>query len=872
MSNQPNTFWELITKHKIEIPIIQRDYAQGRRDKKSQEIRENFISQIKYSLDAEDKPMHLNFIYGKIHGKVNAEKLKENKEAVNSMLAAVKTYSRNLEPDLEIECHIKEELTEQNENNLTSFVPLDGQQRLTTLFLLHWYLMPNTNENKEILSKFTYKIRPGSKDFCKALVKNKINLETLNGSDLKSYIMDSSWFFDVWKYDPTVRGMLRMLNQIQDEFGTDNLDNYWKRLIEEKAISFEFLDLDTYKLTDRLYIKMNARGVPLTNFENFKAWLIEYIQKKKLNLDKYLNRDGQERSWNELLDTDWTDLFWINKDDDNMLIDEEMMRYFRNMMQIFLVRQDSFKPETDSKKDADDPQNLAAKEFRDIASILATDTDKETNEYVYISNNFYNENNLLTEKNLNNLFASIHYLTNGFSQLTTVIDALKNANIVFWGDNGENLFREFIKRNSTYPDKVQFYALYAFLRESQTSEDQLDVGALCSWMRVIRNLVENSTIDSIPAFKRAIVSIDKLVESYQNIITYLSLAPKLGGFDRDQIQEEIRKSKLIHANRSLESLILRYENNVYFKGQINFLFDLVNSQYHKIDVDLFTDYADKMSNIFEQKYKEYHTKGEQENLLFERALLTKSNEELSDYMIRVDSNYSFAALYPLDRKKTTWKKDVFNHSERLKLIKLVLDDIKVGDETAGLEKICLNYKESDWKFQLCNTPYAIRYCWQRLIRYENEHDIKLLNHAATFGYHAELFSFCLDQKIRKESDKGSIDISPIIIEDYHSVKSASHKAHGKYSLELNSIEYELHIHYDNENNEFLVNPYELKFFIVDEDRNFEKNYQSQIKNILTESGFEWKNEDNVKGYWTSVKKDDEAIVVIGLITQKFREL
>ena len=77
---------------KIEIPIIQRDYAQGRNS--SSEVRVMFLDAL-YDYLEENKPNRdLDFIYGSI---------RQSKEE-------------------------------------TCFIPLDGQQRLTTLFLLHWYL------------------------------------------------------------------------------------------------------------------------------------------------------------------------------------------------------------------------------------------------------------------------------------------------------------------------------------------------------------------------------------------------------------------------------------------------------------------------------------------------------------------------------------------------------------------------------------------------------------------------------------------------------------------------------------------------------------------------------------------------------------
>ena len=40
------TFWSLIQNHQIIIPVIQRDYAQGRDNDKAKDIRQTFISDL----------------------------------------------------------------------------------------------------------------------------------------------------------------------------------------------------------------------------------------------------------------------------------------------------------------------------------------------------------------------------------------------------------------------------------------------------------------------------------------------------------------------------------------------------------------------------------------------------------------------------------------------------------------------------------------------------------------------------------------------------------------------------------------------------------------------------------------------------------
>ena len=55
---------EEIRIEKIEIPIIQRDYAQGRKTPSVKRIRERFVSSLKEALMPDGKPMVLDFVYG----------------------------------------------------------------------------------------------------------------------------------------------------------------------------------------------------------------------------------------------------------------------------------------------------------------------------------------------------------------------------------------------------------------------------------------------------------------------------------------------------------------------------------------------------------------------------------------------------------------------------------------------------------------------------------------------------------------------------------------------------------------------------------------------------------------------------------------
>lgn len=240
----------LLENYRVVIPLIQRDYAQGRKDKRTTEVRKKLLQDINTALiDTNIGPLDLNFIYGKsTNGK---------------------------------------------------FIPLDGQQRLTTLFLVYLFAYRD-NDDCDFLGNFSYETRNSSKQFFKSLFENRKSFftETKGPSEI---ITDQPWFADSWQLDPTVQGALKTLDDISDSF--DYEFDYVSVLSDSsnQKLVFNFLDIDKLGSEDELYIKLNSRGRPLTDFENFKARFIDRIKK----LDSHL-----EREFTQKIDTKWTDVIW----------------------------------------------------------------------------------------------------------------------------------------------------------------------------------------------------------------------------------------------------------------------------------------------------------------------------------------------------------------------------------------------------------------------------------------------------------------------------------------------------------------------------------------------------------------------------------
>ena len=151
-----------------------------------------------------------------------------------------------------------------------TFEPLDGQQRLTTLFLLHWYLAFRTRPPRRpaAVDRFTYATRPSARLFCERIVEHPP--PAISSGPPSRWITDQSWYLHLWRFDPTIRAMLVMLDAIAARFADDDADAAWAapdRRGRTRPSGSSCCPIDEMGSAEDLYIKMNSRGKPLTEFE-----------------------------------------------------------------------------------------------------------------------------------------------------------------------------------------------------------------------------------------------------------------------------------------------------------------------------------------------------------------------------------------------------------------------------------------------------------------------------------------------------------------------------------------------------------------------------------------------------------------------------
>lgn len=477
----------------IEIPLIQRDYAQGRDMPKVNYIRTRFVRALREAL-INNEPITLDFVYGEI------------------------------------------------DNNRT-LIPLDGQQRLTTLFLLHWYIAryEGVSEDKlDFLTKFSYATRYSAREFCKHLVSPDYQPD-FNCSRLSDEIKDQSWMPHDWENDPTISAMLRMIDYIHVMFN-NSCNNLWRRL-EAGCISFYFLPIKQLGATDDLYIKMNSRGKPLTEFENVKAEWEASIRTISPSIMPQQDAEQLQHRIEQKLDLDWTDLLWPYRNgqtgssaDD--VVDDKFIRYLRFLTDIIYYKNDEL-----------------VKESSDILSIV---------EYLFMGSEKALEHLEFIERGFDCwLDVDIEHLFNTYLTTTPTasdpqkcvvaapVNVFAQACYTYGDMNG---------RTRLFPigRSVMLYAFLYYLQHKETISDT----QFARCIRIITNLIKQSEYelreDNMP----------NLLRQTEYILTHGDVEEGYLSFNANQLAEEHEKAVWLQTHADKADTLCRLENHPLLQGAI----------------------------------------------------------------------------------------------------------------------------------------------------------------------------------------------------------------------------------------------------------------------------------------------------------------
>lgn len=477
----------------ILIPKIQRSYAQGR--KEEYQVRDSLLSEIFEALTTR-KEMDFSFIYGA---------LTPNKE------------------------------------HKYEFELLDGQQRLTTLFLLHAYIYIREQGMvpEWMVQHFSYETRSTSTEFIDRLCE----LTEISKTEPSELIGRKLWYNNALKLDSTVLAMLNMLDAIHDRYEHLACNDLASQLGQLK---FYVLPLDKFGLTEELYIKMNARGLPLTPFECFKADLVGYGKP-----DEKTASDEQLTEWLDFatkLDTKWLDLFWDKDNGD--------VRYFRFFYRYSLIL---FYTQYDT---ASIKKGFRARDNA-LYYFFANTSEDQAKRYAG-----FQEYKTLLDAGIDIISYSSRILDTYHEHRSIIEASLTSA----WDERYEALGDKYTDRN-----EIIFAAICMYI----TSHKDFDEINYRRWMRMAWNITANTNIDGIAPkvalvkHLKAILDLDKANDIYIAIQAYNS--------DNQAIQEEVRKTKYIKSNIRFEDLFAAAEGHKFLRGYLDVVLSDDDDSYELIE-------------------------------------------------------------------------------------------------------------------------------------------------------------------------------------------------------------------------------------------------------------------------------------------------
>lgn len=212
----------------------------------------------------------------------------------------------------------------------------DGQQRLTTLFLLLGYINTKANgkfsqyiiSDKEMNDDYEphlqYAIRESTLYFLSDLAKIVFIDKTTSISNIKL----SNWYFNEYDQDASIKSMIAALTTIEHFFAEyEYFDYVGFGEYVLKNLRVLYYDMGNRIRGEETYVVINTTGEPLSPTENIKPILIGDAKLSPEQSKKYSEQWEQREDW-----------FWQNRGYDKTA-DQGMQEFFMWYWQIGLIQE-----------------------------------------------------------------------------------------------------------------------------------------------------------------------------------------------------------------------------------------------------------------------------------------------------------------------------------------------------------------------------------------------------------------------------------------------------------------------------------------------------------------------------------------------------
>ncbi len=339
------SLFQLLNNPEIEqiiIPEIQRDYVW-----EEQNVR-GLLESIKNKYDAkENVTLTINAGNAPLSGSMNAYLSKEYEKLVYSTkIGFIYAYH--------------------DPNYPGKFFLIDGQQRITTLYLLlialykeqpdRWFEFKERYFAQQ-LPKLDYRVREITHDFLIQLIKHELSHQNISFDNSVNY------YKVIYDKDETTKNMWHNYHIICDFVQTvHDIPSFTEYL--EHFVEFNFFDTNISAQGERLYLYMNSRGENLSYQETIKSIIIGKGDQK---LD-------YGRKWEE-----WQDFFWQNKGQENPNADKG----FQNFLKWAVILHICSHGDTVKKapKMVNDRKQSEVEIIEDYIRVESPESDKSTQQY-----------------------------------------------------------------------------------------------------------------------------------------------------------------------------------------------------------------------------------------------------------------------------------------------------------------------------------------------------------------------------------------------------------------------------------------------------------------------------------------------------------
>lgn len=569
-----------------------------------------------------------------------------------------------------------------------------------------------------------------------------------------SIIRDQSWWLNKWNADPTIDGMLRMLDTIDSIFfksWEEAANNLFSA--DHNTILFQFLKLENFYDPDDLFIKMNARGLPLTEFEIFKGKWMEQIET--------LYEPAEIKSLKSLIDVSWTDFLWPLRTQRKEL--KNINPFFQNLLKLIIGNSTasllSNKVDFDilfeaNKKELSFSYGKYTEEYNVVFDRVMLDRIKEELEAMCSPNSVFTKFRTSETKH------------------EKWIDLEKEWQFFVIQDRDNN--------NPNYKGRVTLYALSRFSTLMPSTND-CEVN---QWSRLIRNLIENTRFDSSNDAVRVIKDIDtmllELTAYYKEnngsscvndwVAQNTTFTPK--GFTNSQWEEEKIKAEL-RKDSSWNDEITKAEKHQYLNGKIGLILwcsgeitGLIPFSKNTLNRDLnkFKSYSEKCLKLFNEA-------GQKDSEVTSKFLLVRAMLSKGDYMPNLSADrknfyndpghrdYSWKALFRIND---------YTHIDALNILKQVLDDdnFNSANVSESLKVIINKRKRKDiplWR-RLLTSDYGVQilsHSRQGFIAFADGKIQNALIYGSSkrSGYHSELNILYIENLLKKFKPKASVSVT-----------------------------------------------------------------------------------------------------------------